>query len=332
MKQLNSSQRSKENNSGINFDLIKKENYEDTFPRAERWIRSVDANLLTNKKERKISIMKNYFATHKLKLAYTFLILAFVVAACNYPVTQHETIGDVLSWEIPADNSDAVNQIEAIELLKTGDYTSDKRGVNGKAILYYNLVLKDISPEKIAEFKSQLQNIAGVTNINSVPINETVTRPVYSAALNEIFKININATNKSDEELRKEITEQLKKAGIENMQIDFEKDSKGNRRVKFFRPLSTDPYNDGFDMTIKDGNNVNRMKQVRRNGENNESNFKGKSDSEIRKMVKEDFGDANLQDDQIEITREGDNVKIRVKVDKGGGNREEKLDIQKEVK
>ena len=331
MKQSNLSQKSKENSSDINFDPIKKENYDGTFPRAERWLRSVNTNSLNNK-ERNFNFMKKYFAANKLKLAYSFLILAFLVAACNYPVTQHESIGDVLSWEVTGNNSDAIENIESIDLLKTGDYTSNIKEVNGKPVWYYNLVLKDLSPEKIAEFKSQLQNIAGVININSVPINETVTRPVYSAALNEIFKININATNKGDEELRAEITEQLKKAGVENMQIELETNTKGNRRIKFFRPLTEQPSNGGFDVTITDGNTINHLKEFRKSGEDHANRFKGKSDAEIKQMVKEDFNEAALTDDQIEIIRDGESVKVKVKVNKSNGHFNDKLDIETENK
>jgi hypothetical protein len=159
-----------------------------------------------------------------------------------------------------------------------------------------------------------------------------VTRPVYSAALNEIFKIDINATNKSDDELRQEITEQLKKAGIDNMQIEFERDTKGNRMMKFFRPLSSNPTNDGFDMTIKDGNNVNRLKEVRRTGEDHANRFKGKTDAEIKQIVKENFGVANLKDDQIVIIREGDKINVKVKVKNHKNNMNEETETEDEIR
>lgn len=116
------------------------------------------------------------------------------------------------------------------------------------------------------------------------------------------------------------------------MQIEFERDLKGNRMVKFFRPLSTDPYNDGFDMTIKDGNNVNRLKQVRRTGGDLANRFNGKTDAEIKEIVKEDFGDANLKDDQIEIIREGDKINVKVKVKKHKNNMNEETETEDEIR
>lgn len=330
MKPTNSSQKSKESKEDI-FNPIKNENYDESFPRAEQWLRTANSNLLNEKKERNYNFMK-YFAANKLKLAYTFLILAFVVAACNYPVTQHETIGEVISWDVSAENTDAVSKIDALDLLKNGDYTCDRKGTNGQDIFHYNLVVKDVAPEKIAEFKKRLESIAGVGIITSVPLNETITRPVYSAALNEIFKININAANKSDDELRNEITEQLKKAGVQDMQIDFERDAKGHRMIKFIRPLNDQHGNGGFDVTISDGNTVNHLKELRKTGDKNADRFKGKSDDEIRQMVKEDFKEVNLTDDQIKIQREGDNVKVKVSVSREEGNFEDKFEIEKDEK
>ncbi len=82
MKQSNSSQKSKESKY---FDEIRNENFDETFPVTEAWLRNINANSLNNNSKRNSIYMniKNYFTINKFKLAYTFLILAFLVAACN---------------------------------------------------------------------------------------------------------------------------------------------------------------------------------------------------------------------------------------------------------
>lgn len=71
------------------------------------------------------------------------------------------------------------------------------------------------------------------------------------------------------------------------------------------------PPNGGFDMTITDGNNVEKIKQLRKeSGDGNK--FKGKTDEEIRRIVREDFPDADLRDEEIQIIRNGDDVKVKV--------------------
>lgn len=328
MKQSNSSQKSKENNLDKYFDIIREENYNNTFPIAEGWLRKVNTNLSTQKSERKFIIMKNFYLANKMKLAYTFLILALLVAACNYPVTQNETIGDVMSWSVDKSNKDAISKIENLTWVKDGQLSIEEKN-NGQSSLTYKLVFPKADANRINDYKKQLEAISGVSLISLIPLNETITRPVYSAALNKIFKIDINATNMSDEQLKEEVLKQLLNANMENVQIDFEKDSFGNRMIRFKLPDMKLVKDGGFDMTIKDGDRVNRIKEVRKTGDDGDR-FKNKTDAEIKQMIKEDFKDENLKDDQIEIIRKDD--KVMVKVKKVNNDTKNKLEIEDEIK
>ena len=101
MKQSNSSQRSDQrskvtdNSPDKYFSELKKENYDSTFPAAEKWLRGLNTKLSTKSTERKISIMKNYFAVNKFKLAYLSVFIIFIVGATTMPVTSHENVGEV---------------------------------------------------------------------------------------------------------------------------------------------------------------------------------------------------------------------------------------------
>ena len=229
MKQSESSQRSKESKY---FDELRNENYDNSFPVTEAWLRTANENPSNNKKTERNIIMKlkNYFASHKFRLAYTFLILAFVVAACNYPVTQQESAGDVMKWSVSKDNTEAVAKIESMDWFKSGEFNINEENVNGKNIVSYSLVLSKDNHANIQDYKSQLEKINGVDDIKIIPLNETVKRPVYSVLLNDLFKIDINATNMSDAELEKEITSQLRNAGIDAVTVDFKSD--GNLGAK----------------------------------------------------------------------------------------------------
>lgn len=330
MKLSDSSQKSKENKLDNYFDELKNENYDDTFPLTEAWLKTVNTNLLNleNKKsERKFINMKNYFAANKFKLAYTFLILAFVVAACNYPVTQQESAGDVLKWTVSKDNTDAINKIEKLDWFKTGEFNVNEENINGKDVVNFSLVIPKEDHANVSVYKSQLEAI-GVSGVNLIPLNETVKRPVYAALLNDLFKIDINATNMSDAELENEITAQLKNAGIEVAQIDFKSDKEGRRILKVVIPDGQIKKDGGFDMTIKDGNKVTKMKEVRKTGNGDPDRFKGKSDEEIKKMVREDMQLPDLKDDQIEVIRKDGNVMIKIKKSDVKGE----LEIEDEIK
>ncbi|MBK8553207.1 MAG: hypothetical protein IPL53_19970 [Ignavibacteria bacterium] len=314
MKQSNSLQKSKESKY---FDELRTENFDDTFPATDSWLRNINLNLNKKKSEGKLSHMKNYFAAHKFRLAYAFLILAFVVAACNYPVTQQETAGDVLKWSVSKDNTEAISKIENLDWFKNGEYNINEDG----NFMSYSLVIPKENHSGLQDYNKQLEAIAGVDMINIIPLNETVERPVYSAFLNDLFKIDINAENMSDAELSKEIDAQLKNAGIENAEVLFYQGSSGKREIKMVIPEQEIKKDSGFDMTIKDGENVNRIKNIRKiNPDDASDRFKGKSDEEIREMIKADMGNPDLKDDDIDITRSGDKVQVRINFKKSDGN------------
>ena len=331
MKQSGSSQRSKESKY---FDKLRNENYDNSFPVTEAWLRTANENLSNKKKSEGNIIMnfKNYFTTHKARLAYAFLMLAFIVAACNYPVTQQESAGDVLQWSVIKDNTEAISKIEKEDWFKSGEYNINEENINGKDVVSYNLVIPKENHAGVSGYKSRLEAINGVSDIKLIPLNETVKRPVYAALLNDLFKIDINASNMSDAELEKEITAQLKNAGIEAVTVDFKSDNEGRRIIKVGIPEGQIKKEGGFDMTIKDGENITKMKEIRKTGSGDPDRFKGKTDDEIRKMIKEDIGNPDIKDDEIEIIREGDKVKVKVNVKKSGKEEDSMMELKTDKK
>lgn len=309
------------------FDQLRNEDHSSTFSATRQWLQTINNNSQTKKPERLYNIMKNYLAKNKFKLAYSFVILLIVVAACNYPVTQQETVSDVITWSIDENNTDALKQIKNMDWFKSGSFTENINEQDGKKIVSYRFIVPKEGHDKIREIKSQLESVSGVRDVNLVPINETVTRPVYSMLLNNMFKIDINASNMSDQELEKEITSQLKNAGIEVSQVEFEKAPDGSRRVSVVVPNEQLEKEGGFDMTIQDGNNKTRIKEMRKEG--NGERFKNKTDAEIRDMVREDIG-KDLRDDQIEIVRKDGKVMVKVKNDQKG--MEDKMELEMDTK
>ena len=104
-----------------------------------------------------------------------------------------------------------------------------------------------------------------------------------SLVLNDIFKINIDATNKSNQEVEAEIRNQLSSAGINNVNISFEMTPDGERQIKIKIPEESIPEDGGVEMTIKDGKRVNKFKEVKKHspGGDNE-NFSTMTDAEIK--------------------------------------------------
>lgn len=339
MKQSNSYPDKRTNNSGefnkpdTMFDVLRNENTESSFSDIEKWLRNINSQKSFNKSsnhERKFFNMKS----PKIKFAYAFLILAFVVAACNYPVTQQEPVADVIKWTVDQKDTKTIDNLNKLEWTKSAN-VSVKNANNGNSIAEYSLVVSKEDHVNTQKYMDQLKSIEGIITINLVPLNEEVTRPIYSLALNEIFRIDINATNMSDEELKSQITSQLEQNGVSGVQISFEKNADGRRVSRIFIPESAIKDKNGFDLTIQDGDENNKTMEVRkfRNKTDGEvDRFKDKSDEEIKKMIAEDLKDKNINPEDIQVTRKGDKVMINIsKKNEGAKTEEEEFQFEGEV-
>jgi hypothetical protein len=295
------------------FSALRNTDYNGTQPEVEQWLYTSTNQLQTQRKERKLKKMKNYFLANKLRLAYPIIFLAILVGACSMPVTQTETLGHVISWTADKDNTSAVEQISKLGWIKNGNFNSNENVNNGKAEMLYTLTLTNSTDKQVEGYVKELQAIKGVNMIKAVPISNNVKRPLYSAALSKFFSIDINATGMSDEELQKEVARQLKEQGVE-MNVDIKTNSEGRREIRMQMPegqINKEPKN--FEMKIEDGNNVEKMKVVHKD-QNDMDRFKGKTDEEIRNMIRQDLENPGLRDDEIKITRENGDVKVKIEV------------------
>ncbi|MBS1517536.1 MAG: hypothetical protein JSS91_05560 [Bacteroidetes bacterium] len=311
MKQSNSYRKQRTEKADQLFEEFRKDNSDNSFPEVEKWLRNLESDKLNfkdKKSERKFFNMRS----PKFKLAYAFLILAFIVAACNYPVTQQEPVADVIKWTVNVNDKATAESISNLEWTKKA-MLSIKTADAGNEIAEYSLVLMKEDLGNTQKYLDQLKSISGIITIDLVPLNEKVTRPVYSLALNEIFKVDINASNMSDDELKNEIITQLEKNGMQGVQVSFEKNAEGRRISKIFIPENGIRSNIGFDLTIKDGDIVNRIKEIRKDGKSEPDRFKDKTDDEIRNMLMEELGDKNINPEDIKITRKDGKVMVNIK-------------------
>ena len=316
MKQSNSLQNSEqENKSREEFpgrfkSVLKNEDYNSSFNRVETWLRNKSVQKKNTKNERNLVKMKNYFFSHKIRFAYAVIFLALVVAACNMPVTTHENVGNMITWSVDKNNSDAINKIEKLPWLKTADQVNKNGNTNnGNEGIVYTVIFQKSTEEEIASFRNDLENI-GVSSLKIIPFNNDVKRPLYSAALNDFFSININAAGMSDEELQTEVQRQLKEEGVE-MNIQFKTDASGKRNISIVN-LKGNKSNTpkSYEINIDDKNGQEKIKLMQKNAD--PDLFEGKTDREIRDYVKEKNSELNLKDNDIKITHENGCVRVDV--------------------
>lgn len=332
MKHSNSSQRS-EQNGKLNenkdkslehhFNQLKQENYDSTFPEIESWIYKASVNIQSNQQltdknlsnERTLHKMKNFFFGTKLRLVYTIIAFAVLIGACNMPVTQTESAGQMITFTIPKENSDFVSKMNELPWIKNAQITSNENTNNGQAQLLYRIVLPNTTKEQVKAYANELEALGGIVTIRITGMDYDVKRPLYSAALHDILSIDIDATGKSDDELKNEIESKLREQGVD-MKFKFTTGPDGRRDIT----VEHDPMLDAnkepksFEMNIEDDNGKEKIKLLTQKGD--PKRFEGKTDNEIREMIRKDLGNPELKDSDIVIERTGKEVKVKVNFDK----------------
>ena len=295
------------------FSEVKQEDYSSTFPEVENWLYKANISLANEKlKEKKLSRMKNFFFANKLRLVYTIIAFIAVVAACNMPVTQTESAGQVITLVVPKDNSGFEAKMYALPWMKDVQVTSNENVNDGKAQMLYRIVLPNATEEQVKAYSRELESLGDIQTIKITPMNYDVKRPLYSAALNNFFSINIDATGMSDEELQHELESKMKEQGID-MKFQFKTGPNGRRDLMLDNSaLDSIKEPRSFEVNIEGDNSREKVKILTQ--KTDPKKFEGKTDSEIRDMVRKDVGNPGLTDDQIKITRENGEVKVKIEV------------------
>lgn len=315
MKQLNWLQKLKQENKKDSvpniWSSVKNENYNESYPQVEAWLRKISLNS-SNQNERKFSYMKNFILAHKMRLVYTVIILAVIIGACSMPVTTHETVGYMLTWTVPQ-TDDVAQKINALSWIDKSKLTMNENTNNGVTESLYSLLLPNTSQEQVEAYNADLEKIKEITSIKILPLNEDVKRPLYSAALYKFFRVNIDATKMNDEELKQEVTRQMKEAGFNNPNVEFKTDENGRRvfnlKLDHQENLSKDPQN--FELNVNDGNSKEVLKFSTKPLD--KEKLKNMTDDQIRQLIKEQHKDIQIDDKDIKIERKNGEVSVTVK-------------------
>jgi hypothetical protein len=301
-------------NTGHYFEQLRSEDHSASFPEVANWLYKANIKLENKSSERKNFSMRNFFLANKLRLVYSVIILALLVAACNMPVTQTESAGQVITMVVPKDNGDFRSKMNELPWMKNAQVTVNDNINNGEEQTLYRIVLPNTTKEQVKEYARELESLGNISTIRITSMDYDVKRPLYSAALHDFFKVDIDATGMSDEELNAEVERKMREQGVD-MRIQFQTGPEGRRVVTVENngnDLQKEPKS--FELNIEDKNGQENIKLMEKRAD--PEKFKGKTDKEIREMVRKEAGNQDLTDDQIQIIRNGDKVQVKVMVEK----------------
>jgi hypothetical protein len=184
------------------------------------------------------------------------------------------------------------------------------KNINGTEVMEYKLLVQSVDDKAVINYKNDLEQIKQISSIKIVPINESVKRPVYSAALNTFFKIDINSSKMSDEQVQSEISKQLQDAGFNDINVSYKNDENGKKKLEIKYP-ETSEMKDNKTLEVNVDND-NEHQVIKLKTEKPDVDFSKMTDDEIRNYIKNKNKENNISDKDIKITREGNNVKINV--------------------
>lgn len=289
---------------------LKENNYDSSFEKTSDWLIESQQKLLNLKTQRKKSIMKEYITKHKLQFAI-IIFAALLLAACNMPVTQEDTVGYALSWTVPSsENKTVTDNLQKLSWYNNSNITAESKSVSGQEITEYKLIVQSNDEKLVTSYKNDLERIKEITSIKILPLNESVKRPVYSAALHSFFKIDIKSDKMSDEEVQAEITRQLQSAEFNDMVVSYKPDDKGKKKleIKLIEGLK----NEGSRQMEVNVDNKNGKEVIKMKTGQPDVDFSKMTDAEIRTYVKNKNPEDNLSDSEIKIERKENGVSINI--------------------
>ncbi|MFD3002412.1 hypothetical protein ACFS7Z_18720 [Pontibacter toksunensis] len=292
------------------WQTIRNTDHSNSFSKTSHWVRHREhpATVSHSIPEK----MHVRLAGLKFRMAYIVLALLLVVGACNYPVEVKEPLATVLRWEVKADDKAAVNAMKQISWLQQGPLLVEEINLNGNSYLAYSITVPDADPAVLQSYRNSLAGIKGVSGLTVSPVTHTRSQPLYAAALESFFKIEMDATGISNEALEKSIQEQLQAQGIHNLAVKVTTGQDGERKIN---TSITDEAGEAFgvDLKVKDGKRVTHVQeQIKYLQPGEVPPAKDMTDAEIKAFVIKKNPHLSLKEDEIVITRKPGKTEVTV--------------------
>jgi len=286
------------------WDKIRQEKYDGTFERTTK-------ALLRNQTEpKRDSIrkkrMKSFILAHKYKIIIA-IFLTLIVGACNYPVSQQNIVGYAMAWTTKTENQKAVTEsTKKLPWTNKSAMNINVKNTGGIELAEFNIILQGIDEKTAMAYKTDLEKIKEINSVKILPLTESITRPVYAAALYSFFRVDINSKGKSEAEVKTEIEKQLKDNGFENSVVTFD-NVNGKQRLMVKVPENSEMKGKSMEVHVGGDGKEEVVKMKTMKGVID----KNMTDEEIKRKVIEDNG-GELRPEDIKITREGGNINVEV--------------------
>ena len=231
---------------------IKQDDYSNKFRGVSDWL---------NKKERQAELPKENWFSHQIALLRNFKTrqLAYIcgalllLASCSMPVEQTDTLGYVLSWSAEYEIVGSSIQFDDFSWLNGENMNINQQLDGQKVIATYQMEFPGQNEHLMQSRKDKLEAMANVSLVTMLPIELTTERPLYKAAYNKLFHVEIDLTNLDESEWEAAVQEQLTQHGLKLHEFTVNQTGDGQREVTISLENETtaDPNATGREQTIE---------------------------------------------------------------------------------
>jgi hypothetical protein len=304
-----------ETNMEAYFKTLREPEYAGSFLKTAAWVRQ--QQYTASPAMPWWQTIRYYLFGSTFRIAYTFLFLIGLVAACNYPVEVNEPVASVLTWQVNAQDKGTVAAIAGLPWLKEEQQIAEEKVVDGTKVLEYTVTLPAVSKDQLQTYQQNLKQLAGVQRLLFLPVTHKTSQPLYEAALGTMLKIEMDVSAISDADLKQAVEAKLRQQGLTHIDIAIKQNAKGQRMITTQLPEKPQG-NQNFDLLLKDGQRHTRIKEQKRLIPGpGAPNFKNMTDDQIKATIIRDHPGLPLHPENIKITRQAEDILISIDDEKG---------------
>ena len=226
------------------FNSIQKHDHSASFDGLGPWL---------DQQSKRPKPMKNFY-----KVAASLVATALILVACTVPVQQEEEIGYMikgLTTDSPIDGKSKISGLselsleevqfhQVIHLTEYADEDVSERQNLTEVVMLLPEANITAAEEKVAA----LESVLSFTNIDILPIEDTVERTIFESAMHKTFDVKINP-ELSEAKVAERINIFLHENSSITEQVDVELDENGNRKAVF--RIKLDPMGEGATYEVK---------------------------------------------------------------------------------
>ena len=157
----------------------------------------------------------------KVRLAYAFVLMAFVIVSCTYKVKSYSTYGDVVSFALAKERYLLNNDYQSKILFSSFSHIVSPSDAD--SLLFFGCIQKNNKEAK--KIIGNLKVTNGVSNVVITPVVFEFKESLFSSLLSDAFDIQISKATPDNRQLKSKVKAILKEKGVGSVDVQVDGNS-----------------------------------------------------------------------------------------------------------